>query len=290
MRGTILDATPLLRSIPLFEGLSEEDLGALARALEIRTFKAGSMIFEYGDAGDAMYIVDSGDVNIHLPGDGSNRISLKDLARGEFFGELSLFDEKPRSASALATTDAVLLELDRPTLENYLERRPRAAMAILRTTSERLRETNMLLSARAAKNVDAEFEQNLSWSDHLADMVAELNGSWKFIIFLLTLTILWCIFNTQWVMHSPIDPYPYSFFNLALGILVGLQGPLIVMSQNRQSFKDRARAETDFKVNLKNEINIETLLRELNEFRTEVKYRSGQVAERRRAPRESDEV
>ena len=283
----ILDATLLLHSIPLFEGLSEEDLAALASALKIRTFKAGTMIFAHGDAGDAMYIVDSGDVNIHLPGDSSNRISLKDLARGEFFGELSLFDEKPRSASALATTDAVLLELDRDTLESYLERRPRAAMAILRTTSERLRETNILLSARAAKNVDAEFEQNLSWSDHLADTVAELNGSWKFIIVLLALTILWCVFNTNLVMHSPPDPYPYAFFNLALGIMVGLQGPLIVMSQNRQSHKDRARAETDFKVNLKNEINIEVLLRELSEFRTEVKYRNGQMVERRHAPRDS---
>ncbi len=283
-----MDATPLLRSIPLFEGLSEEDLTALSSALKMRTFKAGAMIFAQGDAGDAMYIVESGDVNIHLPGDASHRISLKDLARGEYFGELSLFDEKPRSASALATTDAVLLELDRGTLEEYLARRPRAAMTILRTTSERLRETNMLLSARAAKNVDAEFEQNLSWSDHLADTVAELNGSWKFIIFLLSLTIGWCVFNTNMVMRSPIDPYPYAFFNLALGILVGLQGPLIVMSQNRQSHKDRARAETDFKVNLKNEINIEALLRELSEFRTEVKYRSGQLVERRRVPRDSD--
>ena len=286
MRGTILDATPLLRSIPLFEGLSEDDLAALSSALKTRTFKAGTMIFAQGDAGDAMYIVESGDVNIHLPGDGSNRISLKDLARGEFFGELSLFDEKPRSASALTTTDAILLELDRATLENYLERRPRAAMAILRTTSERLRETNMLLSARAAKNVDAEFEQNLSWSDHLADVVAELNGSWKFIILLLTITVGWCVVNTGMFLTHPVDPYPYNFFNLALAILVGMQGPLIVMSQNRQSHKDRARAETDFKVNLKNEINIETLLRELSEFRTEVKYRNGQLVERRQASRD----
>ena len=73
------------------------------------------------------------------------------------------------------------------------------------------------------------------------------------------------------VLPKPLDPYPFQFFNLALAILVGLQGPLIVMSQNRQSFKDRARAETDYKVNLKNEVNIETLMRELAEMRNEVK-------------------
>lgn len=273
----ILDATSLLRSIPLFEGLGLEDLEALAGKLETKAFPAGAMIFSIGDAGSAMYIVESGELNIHLPGDASHRISLKDIARGEIFGELALFDEKPRSASVLATTDTVLLELQRNTLENYLEGRPRAAMAILRTMGERLRETNTLLWARAAKNVDEEFEKNLSWSDRLADSVAALNGSWAFILVLLGITVLWCVVNAGVLLKAPLDPYPFQFFNLALAILVGLQGPLIVMSQNRQSLKDRARADTDFKVNLKNEVNIETLIRELSEFRAEAKVRDEQL-------------
>jgi uncharacterized membrane protein len=267
-----MDPAPLLRSISLFEGLSGEDLSALGAAMQRRSFPAGSMVFAQGDDGHSMYIVDSGDVNIHLPGDASRRISLKDIARGEYFGELSLFDDKPRSASALATTDTVLLELQRDTLEAYLERRPKVAMAILRTMGERLRETNTMLSARAAKNVDEEFERNLGWSDRLADSVAALNGSWAFILFLIALTVVWCAVNAG-LLARPLDPYPFQFFNLALAILVGLQGPLIVMSQNRQSLKDRARADTDFKVNLKNEVNIETLLRELAEFREESKRR-----------------
>jgi CRP/FNR family cyclic AMP-dependent transcriptional regulator len=263
-------STSLLRSIPLLEGLDEDDLAALAASLEPRNFRAGATIFEQGDAGSSMFIVESGSVNIYLPGEKSHRISLADIARGEYFGELALFDDKPRSASALATSNTVLLELQRETLENYLDRRPRTAMVILRTMGERLRETNTMLSARAAKNVDAEFEQNLTLSDRLADLVAEFNGSWKFIIVLIVIIGGWCLVNTSLIMKSPPDPYPFEFFNLVLGIMVGLQGPLIVMSQNRQSFKDRARAETDFKVNLKNEVNIETLLRELSEFRAEV--------------------
>ncbi|MDE1886427.1 MAG: DUF1003 domain-containing protein, partial [Xanthomonadaceae bacterium] len=118
------------------------------------------------------------------------------------------------------------------------------------------------------------FEKHLSWSDRLADKVAELNGSWKFIIFLVALTAAWCIGNSQ-MMGNPPDPYPYQFFNLALGILVSLQGPLIVMSQNRQALKDRARAETDYNVNMKNEVNIEAVLRELAEFREEMTHRHG---------------
>jgi uncharacterized membrane protein len=270
----------LLRSIPLFEGLAVDDLQALANSVVPRSFKAGEMVFHQGDAGDQMYIVAEGHVNIHLPGDESRRVSLSDITQGEYFGELALFDDKPRSASALATTDAVLLELSRETLSSYLERRPRAAMAILRMMSERLRETNSLLSQRVAKNVVKELEENLGWRDRLADKVAELNGSWSFIVGLLLLTIGWTVVNMPALTGQPFDAYPYVFFNLLLAILVAMQGPLIVMSQNRQSLKDRAQAEMDFKVNLKNEVNIETILRELGEFRGEANRRIDELEKR----------
>jgi len=88
---------------------------------------------------------------------------------------------------------------------------------------------------------------------------------------LVGLTLTWIVVNHPTV--AGVDPYPYQFFNLLLAILVALQGPLIVMSQNRSSLKDRAQAETDFQVNLKNEVNIETLLRELGEMRAEMNQR-----------------
>ncbi len=267
--------TDLLRSIPMFEGLSGDDLDHLAKDLVERRLKGGEMIFHQGDTGTEMYIVAAGHVNIHLPGEQSRRVSLKDITVGEYFGELALFDDKPRSASALATTDALLLELSRDVLSAYLERRPRAAMVILRTMAERLRQTNAMLSERAAKNVVEEFEKNLRWSDRLADKVAELNGSWAFIIGLGAISVAWFIINKPGLLggNEPPDAYPYQFFNLVLAILVALQGPLIVMSQNRQSLKDRKTAETDFKVNLKNEVNIESILRELGEFRAEAAAR-----------------
>ena len=267
----------------MFEGLGDDDLKALASSLVERKLHAGEMIFNQGDAGSEMYIVASGHVNIHLPGEASRRVSLKDISRGEYFGELALFDDKPRSASALATTDADLLELGRDTLSTYLERRPRAAMAILQTMAERLRQTNSMLSERAAKNVVEEIEKNLSWSDKLADRVAELNGSWAFIVGLLGVTVLWVVV-TAIMGAKAFDPFPYVFFNLLLAILVSLQGPLIVMSQNRQTLKDRATAETDFKVNLKNEVNIESILRELGEFRAEANTRLEDLEARVKEP------
>jgi uncharacterized membrane protein len=282
----VMDRTALLRTIPMFEELAAEDLEALAGTLVEKRFTAGELIVNMGEPGTEMYVVAEGHVNIHLPGEGSRRVSLKDISRGEYFGELALFDDKPRSASALATTDTVLLELGRDTLSKYLQKRPHAAMAILRTMAERLRETNAMLSERAAKNVVEEIEKNLSWQDKLADRIAELNGSWAFILLLVGLTLTWAIINAPPIarmIHLTVvdesgkttgfDPYPFILYNLVLAILVALQGPLIVMSQNRQVMKDRKTAETDFKVNLKNEVNIETILRELGEFRAEANTR-----------------
>jgi len=273
-----MEYVTLLRSIPMFQGLGEEDLNALAQSLVERSFLAGKQIMAQGDAGSEMYIVASGHVNIFLPGESSRRVSLKDIARGEYFGELALFDDKPRSASALATTDAVLLALSRETLSGYLADRPRAAMNILQTMAERLRETNAMLSERAAKNSVEEIERNLTWAERLADKVAELNGSWAFIVFLLGLALSWMTLNIVF-KQADFDPYPFVFFNLLLAILVALQGPLIVMSQNRQTLKDRARSDTDFKVNIKNEVNIETILRELGEFRAETNTRLAKLEE-----------
>ena len=262
-----MDHSTLLARVPIFEGLREEDLRDLGTSLIERRFTAGQLIMNQGDLGTSMFIIANGHVNIHLPGEASRRISLKDVTDGEYFGELALFDDKPRSASALATSDALLLELDRQTLSRFLEAHPHAAMMLLRTLSTRLRETNEMLSQRAAKNAVQEVESKLTWSQKLADKVAELNGSWTFILVLLGMTCGWMAINAS--SAARFDAYPYVFFNLLLAILVALQGPLIVMSQNRSAIKDRAQAETDFKVNLKNEVNIETLLRELGELRSE---------------------
>lgn len=269
-----MDHSALLSRIPMFEGLGDDDRKVLASSLVERRYTAGQMIMNLGDQGTSMFIVCEGDVNIHLPGEASRRISLKDVSTGEYFGEIALFDDKPRSASALATTDALLLELDRATLSSYLTQRPQAAMTLLRTLASRLRETNEMLSQRAAKNAVQELESKLTWSEKLADKVADLNGSWAFILFLIAMTMCWVVVNGAGIAF---DPYPYQLFNLMFAILVGLQGPLIVMSQNRQTLKDRAQAETDFKVNLKNEVNIETLLRELGELRAEMNERLSKV-------------
>jgi uncharacterized membrane protein len=284
----------LLAQIPLFEGLSDADREALAKRLQERSFKQGETVFAKGEQGNSMYIVLSGSVQIYLPpaadDKDAQRVVLKDVRTGEYFGELSLFDDKPRSASVDATIDTVLLELTREEFADHLGRSKSAAMSILSEMANRLRETNALLSQRAATNAVKEIEENLSWSQRLADKVAELNGSWAFIIFLLVATVGWAVVNQVLLKDTTFDPYPFQFYNLALAVLVALQGPLIVMSQNRQTMKDRAQAETDFRVNLKNEVGIETLQRELSAMRVETTKRLEVLERAARAERVRAEV
>ena len=262
----------LLERVPLFKGLSEGARISLSQRLVERRYRAGELVFSKGDTGSAMFLVLSGAVEIFLPPEaGVERVDLKEVAEGEHFGELALFDEKPRSATAVTRTDCVLLELQREHFVSDIVRSEAAVLAILSEMAVRLRDTNQLLSQRAAKDVVKEFEDNLSWRDKLADRVAEMNGSWAFILGLVGLTFLWAAMNA--FVQKPFDAYPYQFFNLFLGILVGVQGPLIMMSQNRQAAKDRAQASTDFRVNLKNEVGIESLGRDLVAFRKDLEER-----------------
>jgi CRP/FNR family transcriptional regulator, cyclic AMP receptor protein len=296
----------LLAQIPLFQGLADEDREGLATRLTEKSFKAGDIVFSQGDRGASMYVVQSGAVQVYLPSADRETppVVLKDLRTGEYFGELAIFDDKPRSASVRALVDTVLMELTREQLGEHLGRSKRAAMTILREMAERLRETNSMLSQRAAKDVVKEFEENLTWGQRLADKVAELNGSWAFILMLLGLTAAWCIINMPAIaprigvvtrgedgnVIGGFDPFPYILYNLVLAILVSLQGPLIVMSQNRQSSKDRAQAETDFRVNLKNEVGIERILAELGAMRVETNKRLEALASGHRADRVRAEV
>jgi uncharacterized membrane protein len=295
----------LLTQIPLFQGLADEDREALTARLNEKTFKAGDIVFSQGGVGSSMYVVQSGSVQIYLPSADKDLppVVLRDSRTGEYFGELALFDDKPRSASVRALVDTVLLELTREELAEHLGRSTNAAMTILSEMAERLRETNAMLSQRAAKDVVKEFEGNLTWAQRLADRVAELNGSWTFILILMGLTVMWCVANMPAVaVHVGLytkgedgkidgfDPYPYILYNLVLAILVSLQGPLIVMSQNRQTLKDRAQAETDFRVNLKNEVGIEKMLAELGALRAEVNKRLEVLERGARAERVRAEV
>ncbi|HEV7670300.1 MAG TPA: DUF1003 domain-containing protein [Thermoanaerobaculia bacterium] len=108
-------------------------------------------------------------------------------------------------------------------------------------------------------NVHAEFDRGLTFGERVADKVAKFGGSWKFILSFGFFLIVWIVANAVVLLRKPFDPYPFILLNLILSCIAALQAPVIMMSQNRQEQKDRARAENDYQVNLKAELEIRLL-------------------------------
>lgn len=110
-----------------------------------------------------------------------------------------------------------------------------------------------------AKNINAEFDANITLGQRIADKVADFGGSWKFIMIFTGIIASWILINTFILIKKPFDPYPFILLNLVLSCLAALQAPVIMMSQNRQATKDRYQAEHDYQVNLKAELEIRHL-------------------------------
>lgn len=115
--------------------------------------------------------------------------------------------------------------------------------------------TNSILS----ENIEEEIQTNLTYGQKVADKIAYFGGSWIFIISFFSFIIVWILINIWEIFFKPFDPYPYILLNLILSCLASIQAPIIMMSQNRQEQKDRSRAEHDYKINMKAELEIKLL-------------------------------
>ena len=109
------------------------------------------------------------------------------------------------------------------------------------------------------ENIEKQFERKLTFGEHLSDKIAEFGGSWKFIITFGGVIVVWVVLNAVLLLDRGFDPYPFILLNLILSCLAALQAPVIMMSQNRAEARDRLRAENDYKVNLKAELEIRHL-------------------------------
>jgi uncharacterized membrane protein len=158
-----------------------------------------------------------------------------------------------------------LLALERDDFVEFIKKRPEAALSIMHEVGERIRATNELMTRTVTRNVLEEEDKKLTMGERVADMVAAFGGSWPFIFMFGGFMAVWMLWNS--ILHQPLafDPLPFMFLNLFLSTLAALQAPIIMMSQNRQSTKDKALAVNDFQVNLKNEVSIDKILRSQSE-------------------------
>jgi CRP/FNR family cyclic AMP-dependent transcriptional regulator len=259
-----------LRSVPLFSSLDDEAARALRGLLDLELKAAGDVLFHAGDAGDALYLIEGGRVRIHIRDADGDDVTLAELSRGDFFGEMSILDGKPRSAQATVTDDACLAVLSRGDFLSFVRANPDVALRMMSAITERLRRTDELLRQRVSRNLNEMERERLTMADRIADVMAEFGGSWKFIFITLLLLAFWIPLNAWYLSpESRLDPWPYDMLALFLGVVAGLQVPFILMSQNRQEEKDRLRADLDYQVNLKNELAIAEVLRRLDVLESE---------------------
>jgi uncharacterized membrane protein len=262
------DEADSLSRIPLFRRLTPEELEQLAQEVDLVKFDPDETIFNEQDKGDALYVVEAGSVRIWVLDEDVEPVTLKELGPGEFFGELAVLDRGPRSTNATAIGDTTLHRLSSDDFQAFLMKHPDVAIDVICEIGARMRQTNMLVSQRATRNINVEMEERSTIGQRVADRVASFGGSWTFIIIYVSFLVGWMGLNTFVLVHyghgengAQYDPYPYILLNLMLSMTAALQAPIIMMSQNRAAEKDRLAAEQDFKVNLKSELMLEELMR-----------------------------
>ena len=268
-----------LRSVPLFRNLDDSAAFELCNLLTVREEAGGTPLFYRGDPGDAMYLIETGRVRISVKDADGHDATLAELRDGEFFGEMAILDEQPRSADAIVMTNTRLAVLSRGDFRAFLHKNPDIGLEILRAMIHRLRRTDELLRHRVSRNVNEEAAAHLTFADRAADVIAEFGGSWKFIITSLAFFVIWILINTYLLTRVPFDPFPFILLNLALNVITALQAPIIMMSQNRQGQKDRLRADLDYRVNLKNELLLSEVLQRLSAIEAAVHARAPEYTE-----------
>ena len=113
-------------------------------------------------------------------------------------------------------------------------------------------------------NVEEDFLQDVTFGERASDRISSFGGSWKFISLFGLIIVVWIAVNARAVLSGPFDPFPYILLNLVLSCLAAIQAPVIIMSQNRQEARDRLRSQSDYRVNLKAELEIRQLHEKLD--------------------------
>ena len=266
----------LLADVPILQLLDDDERATLAALLDTRHYDAGATVFHEGEPGDALFLVSRGGVEVSVTSDTGDRIVLAHNERGDVFGEISMLDGGPRTATAVALEASEVLTLSRSNLFELITRRPHVAIDLLTVMGRRLRATDELLRTRVSRNVNSEEEELLTFGQRIADRVASFGGSWTFIISFGVFLLVWVIVNTAILLSKAFDPYPYILLNLFLSMLAALQAPVIMMSQNRQAAKDRLKADLDYEINLKAELEVAQLHRKIDHLTERLEAQTAQ--------------
>jgi CRP/FNR family transcriptional regulator, cyclic AMP receptor protein len=259
----------LLAEVPLFKLLDESARAVLAERLERITAPAGKTLFSRGDPGDALYVVISGEVEMFFKNDTGERIVLEKARAGDFFGEVSLLDGGPRTATAVAISDMEAMVVDRADLAEFLGLRPESAMSLLAAMGQRLRESARLLRHSVSRDINEETEDKRTRVMKVADWISDFSGSLPFLFIHIGIFFVWIVLNIGPLAHTSIggfDPFPFGLLTMVVSLEAIILSVFVLLSQNRQVARDRVRNDIEYQVNLKAELEIAHLHEKFDEL------------------------
>src|SRR5438046_9385948 len=167
-----------LARVPRFKRLEPHELEKLAEEIDQVNYKAGEVIFNEHDRGDALYVLEEGSVRIWVTDEDVQPVTLAELQPGAFFGELAVLDQGERSSSATAITDIHLHKLSSNDFQQFLIEHPACAIDEICEIGTRMRQTNQLVSQRASRDSNVEREEKSTIGQRLADEVSAFGASW----------------------------------------------------------------------------------------------------------------
>ncbi len=262
-----------LREIPLFSEMDEQEVAGIRAIMQEIRFKPGQVIIREGEVGNLFYVITEGNAEIIIRDAGGAELVLHKAGPGDFFGELSMLTNEPRSARVRAIENLTTLTLKRDDFFEFLLTHTHAAIDVMVELGGRLRENDRIFNSMVSRNVNEVEEERMTMGQRIADKVADTIGSWPFIITQTIILITWITLNVIASINHwgwAWDVYPFILLNLALSFQAAYSGPVIMMSQNRQSSKDRLAAEIDHQVNTKAELEINNLMRRMDELELSV--------------------
>src|ERR1043166_7809408 len=248
-----------LAEVKLFELLDQNELTDLAAVIDARSVPAGEVVFNAGELGDALYIIRSGEVELSVLDTTGQKIVLTVAVMNDLFGELSMLDARPRSATATALVDTELLLLVRDDLLLLFKKQPDAALNMLAALSGMLRKVDRLLQTRVSRNVNEEMQEKLPTLQRVADWIAWFSGSMHFLILNGLWFVIWIAVNTLPPPDKQFDPFPFGLLTMIVSLEAIFLSCFVLISQNRQAAKDKIRADIEYDVNIKAELEVSHL-------------------------------
>ena len=252
-----MPCTPeLLADVELFAHMNDEDRARLAQFIGARELPAGTLLFQAGQPGEAMYVVKRGEIELYIKDNAGQKIALATVGAGQVFGEMALLDHGPRTATARALEDSELLELDRESLLLLFKTTPTAALSLLAAVSHMTRKADELLRQRVSRNANEEVAEHTSGFQRVADWISEFSGSMAFLLINASWFAIWISINTLPLGIPAFDPYPFGLLTMIVSLEAIFLSCFVLISQKRQSEKDRVRSDIEYEVNVKAELEV----------------------------------